>query len=112
MVKIKNKKVIKKIKISLNKPHIKISYDLFQLVQSKESIRLSAATIKTMDLKNIDLTVRTKAGGKKIHEYILDKEFDHGSAVSHRISSTSGLPSTDGKLILNVNNSIFSISWN
>ncbi len=110
-LKINNEKIIKKIEILLDKPIIKVSYDLSKLVQSKETIRLSAATIKTKDLKNIDFKVRSKAGGKKIHEYILDREFNHGSAVSHRVSSTSGLPSTDGRLIFKVNNSTFSISW-
>lgn len=110
-LKIKNEEVIKKIEILLDKPLINISYDLSQLAQSKETIRLSAATIKTKDLKNVDFSVGSKTGGKKIHEYNLDREFDHGSAVSHRISSTSGLPSTDGRLIFNVNNLRFSISW-
>lgn len=104
-------KIIKNIHIYKDKPTIKVSYILSKMKRSRETLRLSAVTLKTLNLEDIDCSVSSKTGGKHSHVYHLDKEFDHGNPVSHRISSTAALPATDGKINFFVNNVSLSVSW-
>ena len=97
--------------IDLNKMSIKILYSFNKRNRSRETIRLSAGTIKTNDMKNINFNVRSKTGSNIAHKYVLDREFDHGLPVSHRVSSSSGLPSTNGELNFEINGYRFVVSW-
>ncbi len=97
--------------IDLNKMSIKILYSFNKRNRSRETIRLSAGTIKTNDMKNINFNVRSKTGSNIAHKYVLDREFDHGLPVSHRVSSSSGLPSTNGELNFEINGFRFVVSW-
>ena len=62
-------------------------------------------------MENINFNVRAKTGGNIAHKYVLDTEFDHGLPVSHRVSSSSGLPSTNGELKFEINGFKFVVSW-
>ena len=97
--------------IDLNKMSIKILYSFNKRNRSRETIRLSAGTIKTNDMKNINFNVRSKTGSNIAHKYVLDREFDHGLPVSHRVSSSSGLPSSNGELNFEINGYRFVVSW-
>ena len=110
--KILNDIVKKNYFIDLKKMSMKILYSFNNRNRSRETIRLSAGTIKINDMKNINFSVRSKTGSNTSHKYILDREFDHGSPVSHRVSSSSGLPSTDGELNFKINGLRFLVSWN
>lgn len=103
--------VKKTLFIDLNKMSIKILYTFNKRNRSRETIRLSAGTIKTKDMENINFNVRAKTGGNIAHKYVLDTEFDHGLPVSHRVSSSSGLPSTNGELKFEINGFKFVVSW-
>lgn len=110
--KILNDIVKKNYFIDLKKMSMKILYSFNNRNRSRETIRLSAGTIKINDMKNINFSVRSKTGSNTSHKYILDREFDHGSPVSHRVSSSAGLPSTDGELNFKINGLRFLVSWN
>lgn len=109
--KIFNDIVKKTYFIDLNKMSIKILYSFNKRNRSRETIRLSAGTIKTNDMKNINFNVHSKTGSNIAHKYVLDREFDHGLPVSHRVSSSSGLPSTNGELNFEINGFRFVVSW-
>ncbi len=106
------KAIVKKtIFINLKKMSINFLYSFNDRRRSRETIRLSAATIKTDEMKYINFNVHSKTGSNIAHKYVLDREFDHGLPVSHRVSSSSGLPSTDGKLKFEINGVGFDVCW-
>ena len=106
------KAIVKKtIFINLKKMSVNFLYSFNNRRRSRETIRLSAATIKTDEMKNINFNVYSKTGSNIAHKYVLDREFDHGLPVSHRVSSSSGLPSTDGELNFEINGVSFDICW-
>jgi len=106
------KVIVKKtIFINLKKMSVNFLYSFNNRRRSRETIRLSAATIKTDQMQNINFNVYSKTGSKTAHKYVLDREFDHGLPVSHRVSSSSGLPSTDGELNFEINGVSFDVCW-
>ena len=106
------KAIVKKtIFINLKKMSVNFLYSFNNRRRCRETIRLSAATIKTDEMKNINFNVYSKTGSNIAHKYVLDREFDHGLPVSHRVSSSSGLPSTDGELNFEINEVSFDICW-
>lgn len=109
--KIHSDTIKKTLFIDLEKMSIKILYSFKKRNRSRETIRLSAATIKKNDMQKINFNVHSKTGSNISHKYVLDREFDHGMPVSHRVSSSSGLPSTNGELNLEVNGCRFIVSW-
>lgn len=108
---IANNKIEKIIKIYIDKPRIKIFYRLDSIPKSRASLRVSAATVKTDMPKETTVIVSSKTGGKNYHNYYFDKEFDHGLPVSHRISSTSSLSATNGKIKMTINGYRLHVSW-
>ena len=106
------KAIVKKtIFVNLKKMSVNFLYSFNNRRRCRETIRLSAATIKTDEMKNINFNVYSKTGSNIAHKYVLDREFDHGLPVSHRVSSSSGLPSTDGELNFEINEVSFDICW-
>lgn len=110
-IQIANQNITKCIRVDKDKPNINIEYKLSKLERNRETVRLCAATVKVDNMLDIDFKVNAKLGGKDYHTYILDKEFDHGTPVSHRVSSTAGLPATNGKIKINVNEHIIELIW-
>ena len=110
-VNIGNKNITKCIRVDKNNSKITVEYKLSEFKRCRETVRLCAATIKTSNMLDIDFKASVKSGGKSYHTYNLDKAFDHGAPVSHRISSTAALPATNGKIKINVNRFTFEVIW-
>lgn len=106
-----NQKIKKIIFVYFDKPKISIRYELNSIPRTRATLRLSAATIKTENLSESNIVVVSKTGGNLCHDYFIDKEFDHGAPVSHRVSSTSSLPSSNGKISIGVGKYKIIVSW-
>lgn len=104
-------KLVKTITLDKTSESIQLGYSMDAMSRPVGSARFAILTLNAMQFSG-PLAVGFRCGGTDREVFQIDSTFDHSQAVSPLVSSTSGIGSSDGKLVVGSRCRALELAWN
>tara|TARA_B100001142_G_scaffold330044_1_gene395842 strand:- start:19528 stop:21492 length:1965 start_codon:yes stop_codon:yes gene_type:complete len=98
------------LSISLEQPEIKIGYEFTNWKRDKYFLRVGYITLFP-EFWGREIEIAYNSGGNITETLPINIDFDHTQSISNIVSSTTGIPVTDGKLDVSNKEASIRISW-